>query len=355
MLDLIKREYNIGPKLYEEIRQSLKFQCEGDMSDIMEFIQDLQPKLKDEITYEIHKETIRKMPFFQAQEIDFISYIGSMLKPEKKRQDIFLFRRGDPLDKLYFVESGVVGYVLVNRNNLVYSIAEIGDVVGLSDFQKGKEDTVLQTKRKQDALCLSPWNEFMSLECDDFLRLENEFPEVYTEMLQNSYILNMGLKKTKYEAMKRIRTTTTYHMGEHKDFLRKKRDFYKEMGDSKKQAKQKCHMFEDRLNAFMSRQIVRDIPALKDFIEDDSLYEQSPGDGNSTTRNMIKMTETSFNDSEVSFQRQATTIKKKKVVEMPDYAKRLQEDIEELKKDISGMKEFISSEIKGAIREALAK
>lgn len=52
------------------------------------------------------------------------------------------------MDKLYFVESGVVGYVLVDRYNLVYSLAEIGDVVGLSDFQKGKEDTVLQTKRK---------------------------------------------------------------------------------------------------------------------------------------------------------------------------------------------------------------
>lgn len=105
----------------------------------------------------------------------------------------------------------------------------------------------------------------------------------------------------------------------------------------------------------MSRQILEDVPALKDFIDDDSLYEQLSTDGNSTTRNMIKMTETSFNDSEVSFQRSATLIKKKKVVEMPDYAKRLQEDIEDLKKDISGMKSFISSEIKEAIKEALAK
>lgn len=77
----------------------------------------------------------------------------------------------------------------------------------------------------------------MSLECDDFLKLEDKFPEVYTEMLQNSYILNQGLRKTKYEAVKRIRLPKSYNMTEHKDFLKKKRDYFREMGDSKKQAK----------------------------------------------------------------------------------------------------------------------
>jgi hypothetical protein len=40
-LDQIKRDYNIGPALYEEVRQSIKFSTEKDKSALIEFIQTL--------------------------------------------------------------------------------------------------------------------------------------------------------------------------------------------------------------------------------------------------------------------------------------------------------------------------
>lgn len=39
VLEDIKWEYNIGPVMYEEIKQALKFEIERDKSDILNFIE----------------------------------------------------------------------------------------------------------------------------------------------------------------------------------------------------------------------------------------------------------------------------------------------------------------------------
>jgi len=38
ILDEIKKDYNLSPILYEEIKQALKFETERDKSEVMSFI-----------------------------------------------------------------------------------------------------------------------------------------------------------------------------------------------------------------------------------------------------------------------------------------------------------------------------
>jgi hypothetical protein len=57
-LEDLNREYNIGPILFEEIKQSLKFDIERDKSDTLNFIEFLPHRIKVDLSVKIHQEIV---------------------------------------------------------------------------------------------------------------------------------------------------------------------------------------------------------------------------------------------------------------------------------------------------------
>jgi hypothetical protein len=68
ILDNIKDEYRIGPALYEQLRQSLQYETGKDVSDMINFVNNLPYRLKVELSLKIHREIIKSIPFFNKRE-----------------------------------------------------------------------------------------------------------------------------------------------------------------------------------------------------------------------------------------------------------------------------------------------
>lgn len=133
VLDSIRDTYSIGPALYEELRQSVVYESSRDVSNQVEFVEKLPNRLKIELSVKIHREIVKNIPFFTNRERDFIAFIGPMLKPQRARENEYVFVENDIITKFYFLSKGICGFVLPQFQNVVYITIEKGDVFGLID------------------------------------------------------------------------------------------------------------------------------------------------------------------------------------------------------------------------------
>lgn len=107
MLDAIRDKYNIGPALYEELRQSIQYEISRDVSNVHRFMDKLPYRLKLELSVKIHRETVMSIPFFYDRPREFIAFVGPMLKSQRFKENQFVHVEGDPVTKIYFLTSGV--------------------------------------------------------------------------------------------------------------------------------------------------------------------------------------------------------------------------------------------------------
>ena len=63
-LEAIKREYNLNPILYEEIRQAIKFEVEKDKSKLLNFVNWLPNRIQVDLSVQIHQQIVNEIPFF---------------------------------------------------------------------------------------------------------------------------------------------------------------------------------------------------------------------------------------------------------------------------------------------------
>ena len=129
-LNEIRDAYNIGPGLYEELRQAIYYTTTKEVHKVVEFIESLPHRLKLELSTKIHREIIMNIPFFKNRTSEFVSFIGPYLRPMRNKENEFIFNEGDPCTKMYFVSKGMVGFVLPEFKNTVYLVIEPGDFFG---------------------------------------------------------------------------------------------------------------------------------------------------------------------------------------------------------------------------------
>lgn len=141
-LDEIKKDYDIGPVLYEEIRQSLTFEIGYDKTAIFNFMETLPHRLKVELSVKIHHQMIMQIPFFEGWSKQFIAFIGPLLKPKKCKEDTYVFEKGDEVKAVFFLIDGIAGFVLPEKKNLIFSTVEKGDYLGLMDLIPDKSEVV---------------------------------------------------------------------------------------------------------------------------------------------------------------------------------------------------------------------
>lgn len=147
LLDSIKSEYNIGPAFYEELRQSLQFETERDLSDVIKFVNELPHRLKIELSVKIHREIIKNIPFFSNKDREFVVFVGPMLKPARVKEDQYIYKDGDPIKDIFFMTKGFAAYVLPQAKDAMYVSIEKGDSFGEIEIYRysatGRKTTVM--------------------------------------------------------------------------------------------------------------------------------------------------------------------------------------------------------------------
>ena len=181
VLDGIRERYNIGPALYEELRQSIQYEASRDVSNVIEFVEKLPYRLKIELSVKIHRETVMTIPFFNEKPREFIAFVGPLLRSLRFHEGTYIYLEDYPINKVYFLTSGAAGYVLPEFQNVVYITIDKGDVFGLIEaFGGSVEINTMRNKREFTIMALDEC-ETMTLNIENLMKVQESFPEIYHE------------------------------------------------------------------------------------------------------------------------------------------------------------------------------
>ncbi len=126
ILNGINSEYFLSTELFRRLMKAVKYDHSRNQMDKFEFLKELPQSLKLELSYIMHQHLIDKIPFFQHQPRQFIAYIGPLLRQLKILKGEYIYERGDPIDDIFFIVKGNVGFVLKKMRDAIYLIVEEG-------------------------------------------------------------------------------------------------------------------------------------------------------------------------------------------------------------------------------------
>lgn len=82
-----------------------------DMSEKQDFVKELPPKLRVELSNIMYTHQLNGVRFFEKKSAEFVAAIAPKLKPVKACKGDYLFIKGDALDGIYFIKQGEASYV----------------------------------------------------------------------------------------------------------------------------------------------------------------------------------------------------------------------------------------------------
>ena len=83
----------------------------------------------------MYKKTAKTIHFFRKKkDVNFIVWICPLLKPLMLIEDTFVFKEGDGISAIYFLETGEAAYVLPRYDSFPYINIEKGDSFGIIDI-----------------------------------------------------------------------------------------------------------------------------------------------------------------------------------------------------------------------------
>lgn len=193
ILSHLREEYNLSFDFYWKLRESLHYGYEMDMSEKRNFVKELPPKLQVSLARIIESKPLKGIEFFKHKSPHFIAAIAPKLKPDKVSKGDYLFKKGDPLDGIYFIKSGEAdyfepkpGFIFASSKGSSY----LGDIE-YADMNPQREPKRLFTvKAKTDM-------DLLILEKEDIYSLYNQFREEASSLFSNSFNRLEKLNKLK--------------------------------------------------------------------------------------------------------------------------------------------------------------
>ncbi len=137
ILEEFKRQYKLNHDIYIRLKKSFKYDYINDESEKIAFLNELPPSLKLEFAVIVHQTMIKKIPFFQMRDPEFIASITKFLRPVKYYKNEFLYREGDPIENVFFIVNGSVSLVLPEYENAPYVKIQDGYFFGEADIMDG--------------------------------------------------------------------------------------------------------------------------------------------------------------------------------------------------------------------------
>ncbi|CDW86372.1 cation channel family protein [Stylonychia lemnae] len=211
-LNDIKSKYNINADLFDDLRKTIKYDHSKNYHDVIKFMEELPFKLKIDLALEIHKNIYREIEFFKKQDKNFIVWVCPLLRPYLVTEQDYIFKEGDDIKEIYFLEKGVAGYVIPRFNNIVYIQIEKGDHFGHIDLVYDQDilnqQTNIKKKAQKNKDLVRRFTIQAIINCElQILSLENidkmkvEFSEVFDHLFSGSRQRLQKILKLKIDAM----------------------------------------------------------------------------------------------------------------------------------------------------------
>ncbi|CDW88827.1 cation channel family protein [Stylonychia lemnae] len=211
-LNDIRTKYEIDPELFDELRKTVKYDHSKNYHDVTKFMKELPYKLKIELALEIHKGIYREIEFFKKQDKNFIVWVCPLLRPFLVSEQDYIFKEGDDIKEIYFLEKGVAGYVLPRFDNTIYIQVDKGDHFGELDLVYDPmilDDQInikKKTQKNKDIFRRFSIQavincELLILTIDDIDKMKLEFPEVFDDLFNNSIKRLEKVHKLKMDAI----------------------------------------------------------------------------------------------------------------------------------------------------------
>jgi CRP-like cAMP-binding protein len=123
-------------------------------------------------------DLLRKLPFFAGLPSDTIMTLSSQLERTNLEQDEVLFRKGDPGDALYIIESGSVKIYTEDTDGEELVLNELG-----AGEAFGEMSIIDNAPRVAGVAALEPTS-LLKLKRDEFLVALNEYPQISLDMIR---------------------------------------------------------------------------------------------------------------------------------------------------------------------------
>ena len=81
------KDYCLPLNLYENAKQSIRYQYKNDLDEIMKFTGKLPNDLRVEMSFFVFEKTFKELFFFKGRSLTFIAWVCPLLKPLAKSAD----------------------------------------------------------------------------------------------------------------------------------------------------------------------------------------------------------------------------------------------------------------------------
>ena len=134
ILNRIFKDYYLPLELYENLKQTLKYDYNKDRNDINHFVEELPHQLKLMVSLHIHEQTYKTIDIFRNRQAAFITWVCPLMKPSTYPDKDYIYFEGDDVTDIFFLMKGKAGFVLPKYQNVPYIEITIGSHFGVIDI-----------------------------------------------------------------------------------------------------------------------------------------------------------------------------------------------------------------------------
>jgi hypothetical protein len=121
-LSKLSNQAKLPPRLYNEIRQALKYDNKTNIEGLDQFIQSLPQHLKMSVTLAVNRKTFRNHPFLsKIKNKRMLAFMGSRFHPYYNHAGTTVYRQGDEISSLIIVTKGMAAFVMPQYANSIFA------------------------------------------------------------------------------------------------------------------------------------------------------------------------------------------------------------------------------------------
>ena len=134
ILEKAKKKYHIPDTLYRRTKKSIKYAIQNDQEDLYNFVQELPHHIQNEMSQIIFKQKYVQLKYFHDRSKSFITWAIQKFKPQYFDQDSYIYKEGDEITDIYFLNEGYAHQVIPLYDNQRYVEVSKGDHFGIIDI-----------------------------------------------------------------------------------------------------------------------------------------------------------------------------------------------------------------------------
>lgn len=106
MLNKIRTLHHLPHDLYIKIKKNIHFEFEKDQDEINQFVNELPPKLKMQVSLYIYEDQYRSLKFFKNKPVNFIVWLCPLLGASYAKKGDNIYADDDRVTHIYFMSKG---------------------------------------------------------------------------------------------------------------------------------------------------------------------------------------------------------------------------------------------------------